>query len=177
MPRVDDFHEKLKEDRRQKWLARINIDSFVDSLSVSAGKQLPKPLAIAMLRHITPNVFADSYDLILLQEFFLVAALNDIDLGVAFFKMHHTPIKEWWDKILTESEIKSDTQTEKLAKIIAIPEFVAGDIAAVVLNKDFNHASFDLTAHTMTQFIAGSLAQAFKDHLINTEVRKNHHSI
>lgn len=171
---VSGFHEKLRQDKQRKDIARNSIEPFLSSRSVEAcscGDELGRELSTALMQHISIDVFVESYDLINLKMFWLVAKISNADMGIDFFQSEHEKIKRWLNRIL-KTDTTIGTPTQKLTKIFVIPECVAKDIEGVILKGDFNHSMFELTAHTTTQFLARYLACEFIDYLdslANTE--------
>ena len=171
---ISGFHERVRQDKQRQENARNSIDPFLFSRSIEAnshGGELGRELSTALMQHISVDVFVESYHLIDLKMFSLVARISSVDMSIDFFKNEHGRIKSWLSRILqTESTV--GTPVQKLIKIFVMPECVAKDIEAVVLNGDFNHFMFDLTAHTMTQFLAKRLACEFIDHLNSQNNKK-----
>lgn len=159
-----DFHDRLKKDKEQQRRASGQIDIFLSNYQTLTDSSMGGALAATMLNHINPNVFVSNYKVINSGLFELVTVLNNIDATIGFFEDNYELIQGWWQRILKE---KASTRppAETLASILLIPKCIASNIESIVLMGDFNHPKFELTAHTMTQFIAGRLAYDFIEFL------------
>lgn len=159
-----DFHDRLKKDKEWQRRASGQINIFLSNYQALTDSSMGESLAAAMLNHINPNVFISNYKVINSGLFELVTVLNNIDATIGFFEDNYGLIQGWWQRTLKE---KASTRppAETLANILLIPKCIAGNIESIVLMGDFNHPKFELTAHTMTQFIAGRLAYDFIEFL------------